>query len=132
MLVLGRLAAAVASDRFDLLEMWSTLLGVRGAVGWVASLAVHLGVSVAIGVVYALAFRLAGAVEDGWAWGLIGGVIHWLVAGSFLTGVPARRDGALPAPGPFGMHIGPAAGLAFLAAHLAFGAIVGSLYVALT
>jgi hypothetical protein len=112
---------------FDVVAMWSRLLAVetRGA-----GLLMHLAVSAAIAVIYAIVFRIAGASEAGWAWGLTGGVIHWIVAGSFIGAMPgddARGDG----PGPFAMRLGSSAAFGFLVGHLAFGTIVGIAYFAL-
>lgn len=113
---------------FDVLGMWARFLALEGnqAVG----LAVHLAVSSGIAVLYALSFGVAGASEAGWAWGLIAGTIHWLIAGLFLGSVPADALGR-GRPGPFGMLLGPRGAVGFLLAHLGFGFIVGVTYFAL-
>ena len=49
-----------SAGRFDILEMWSTLLSLRARSTY-ASLVIHLAVSASIAVLYALGFRLAGA-----------------------------------------------------------------------
>ena len=117
------------ADRFDILEMWATLLALPAGLA-AAALPVHLAVSAAIAVLYALGFGLAGAVDSGWAWGLIGGIVHWIVAGTFLGTVPARDDGSMDTPGPFAMRTGSAGALSFLAGHLLFGLVVGIAYFA--
>jgi hypothetical protein len=108
---------------FDVTAMWSRFLALEGqrSVG----LVVHLAVSVAVAVVYALGFRLAGAGDTGWAWGLTGSIIHWIIAGSFLGTVPADGD---VRPGPFGMNRGAPTAVGFLVGHLAFGLVVGLTY----
>ena len=125
-MVLVQVAATAAARRqFDLLGMWVTLLAVENvpAVG----LIVHLAVSVSVAVLYAIGFRIADASEAGWAWGLTGGVIHWIVAGSFLNVVP-ESERRRASPGPFAARFGPPAAIGFLAIHLVFGLVVGVTY----
>jgi hypothetical protein len=108
--------------------MWARFLGLDGV--RVAGLLVHLAVSVAVAAVYALAFRLAGASDAGWAWGLTGSIIHWVVAGTFLGGAPGDGDERISGPGPFAMRLGAPAAVGFLIGHLAFGLLVGITYFA--
>ena len=124
-LQLARVGDARARQ-FDLLAMWARFLALEAQPA--AGVIVHLGVSAAIAVLYAIAFRLAGAVDTGWAWGVIGGVIHWIVAGSFLGTVASDRNAATTEPGPFAMRAGSTVAVGFLVAHLAFGVIVGLVY----
>ena len=122
-------AAASASGRrqFDLGGMWATLVGLRNAPA--VGLVIHLGVSAAIAVLYALGFAMAGASDAGWAWGLTGAVIHWIIAGSFVGQIPT--DDASRSPGPFATRLGAGQAVGFLLAHLAFGLVVGIGYFAL-
>jgi hypothetical protein len=87
MAVLQLLLAPTRWAGFDLLNMWARFVGFDGqrAVG----LVVHLAVSAAVAVVYAIGFSVAGASDAGWAWGLAGAIIHWIVGGLFLAAVPA-------------------------------------------
>lgn len=122
--------AATGRPTFDLTRMWAAFLGLPGQ--QVIGFAVHLAVSVAVAALYAVGFALAGAADVGWAWGLVGATLHWLVGGVFLASVPATDDGRpSPAPGPFAMRLGAPAALTFLAAHVAFGLVVGVSYFAL-
>lgn len=120
-----------ASASFDVLDMWSTLLALRGGLR-LGALPIHLAVSAAIAVLYAVGFRIAGASDAGWAWGLAGALIHWLIAGTFLAGVPSSDDGSFRAPGRFAMNHGATGSLMFLAGHLLFGVVVGVAYFALS
>ena len=128
MVVLQVAATAAARRQFDLLGMWATLLAMEAvpAVG----LVVHLAVSGAIAVLYAIGFSIAGAADYGWAWGLTGAILHWLVAGSFLNGVP-ESERRLASPGPFAARLGAPAAVGFFVVHLAFGLVVGVTYFAL-
>jgi hypothetical protein len=127
MLLLQAAVSAAGRRQFDLLGMWTSLLALRGFP--VIGLILHLGVSAAIALLYALGFSIAGASDFGWAWGLAGAVIHWIIAGSFVGGIP--DDDARRSPGPFATHLGPEIAVGFLLAHLAFGVVVGVTYFAL-
>ena len=108
---------------------WSGLLELRGGAATIGGFVVHLLVSVGIAAIYALAFSLGAVADAGWAWGFLGGVIHWVAAGAFVGLVPAAA--AARAPGPFGRQLGQNGALAFLASHLVFGLVVGSVYLLL-
>lgn len=51
----------------------------RGA-GHLLGFIVHLVVSAMVGFIYVGFFALIGAETNLWAWGLLGGAIHWAVA----------------------------------------------------
>lgn len=115
---------------FDAPAYWSRMLGLTGGAGSIGGLAIHLLVSVGVAAGYVLAFAVAGVTDMGWAWGLIGGVIHWVAAGAFVA-IGGAADATAPSPGAFGRELGPNGGVAFLAAHLLFGILVGFVYLLL-
>jgi hypothetical protein len=127
-MVLMQVAATATARQFDLLGMWATLLAIETMP--VVGLAVHLAVSAAVAVLYAIGFRIAGAADYGWAWGLTGAVIHWIIAGSFLNAVPDSGQ-RLASPGSFAARLGAPAAVGFFLVHLAFGLVVGVVYFAL-
>ena len=132
MLAVRSVLTALGVDlRMDLLLMWGTLFGLRGAAGRIAGLAMHAAMSVAIGAVYALGFHLLGVMDNLWLWGLLGGVVHWVLAGLFLTAVPAMHP-EIPArraaPGTFSRNFGRGDVAAFLAGHLAYGLAFAVVY----
>lgn len=127
MLLLQAGASATGRRQFDLLGMWASLLGLREL--RFLGLVIHLAVSAAVSVLYVLGFRIAGASDYGWAWGLTGGVIHWIIAGSFIGAIPAHDERI--SPGPFGTGLGSQTAAGFLLAHLAYGLVVGVAYFAL-
>jgi hypothetical protein len=128
LMLLLQIGVSTAGRRqFDLLGMWTSLLAVHGV--RVIGVIVHLAVSVAVAVLYALGFAMAGASDYGWAWGLTGAIIHWIIAGSFLGGIPDNDDRR--SPGPFATRLGPEIAVGFFIAHLAFGVVVGMTYFAL-
>jgi hypothetical protein len=114
---------------FDFLLLWASLMALEGrrSIGVI----VHFLVSAAVAVLYAMGFAVADVSDAGWAWGLVGGVVHWLAAGSFI-GVNGGDPDRLRVPGPFGMRLGAAVTLGFLVAHLVYGLVVGVAYFSLS
>lgn len=127
MLLLQFGVSATGRRQFDLLGMWTSVLALGGFP--VIGLVIHLAVSAAVAVLYALGFGIAGASDYGWGWGLTGAVIHWIIAGSFVGGIP--DDDERRSPGPFATRLGPQIAVGFLLSHLAFGVVVGVTYFAL-
>jgi uncharacterized membrane protein YagU involved in acid resistance len=115
----------------DVARTWAALVGVRGdATPWVG-LAIHLVVSILAGFAYAAAFQTLPATDRLILWGLVGGVIHYIVAGLALAALPAVHPdvpGRPRAPGAFARNLGMTDMLAFLVAHLVFGLVFGLAY----
>lgn len=111
----------------DVAGLWSFALGLRGPSARVAGVLVHLLVSVGVAAGYALGFRVAEVTDIGWAWGMVGGVIHWIAGGTVL-GVFPGDDVVARSPGPFARRLGPPGSVGFLMAHLVFGLVVGVVY----
>lgn len=65
------------------------LLRVKGGAGYVAGFLFHQGVALFAAVLYALFFDLIGAEHHLWLWGLIGGLIHYLIAGPVVAMIPS-------------------------------------------
>lgn len=93
--------------------------------------AMHVVMSVLIAFVYAWAFTQFWGYAT-WALGLLGGLIHWGIAGVVLPGMDSInrcvRAGKLEPLGAFGSGRGAMMILGFLMGHLLFGLIVGWLY----
>jgi hypothetical protein len=94
-------------------------------------LAMHLMLSALIGIVYAWAFAQFWG-QATWALGLLGGLIHWAVAGMVLPMMDGMnrcvRDGRIRAFGAFGSGRGAMMVVGFLMGHLLYGLIFGWLY----
>ncbi|MGD9890209.1 MAG: hypothetical protein AB7R89_01790 [Dehalococcoidia bacterium] len=123
--------AAGIDLKADIPNLWGTMLKVHGPTGRLLGLLIHLVGSAAIGLVYAWAFSLLHIDADLWFWGLLGGAIHWWIAGIFMGVLPAIHpempDGQ-HAPGFFlWRYRGPDVPV-FLIGHLMYGAAVGVLY----
>ena len=118
--------------QMDVTLMWSSMFGLHDASGRAVGLATHLVVSVAVGLIYAAGVRLLFGADDAlWLWGLLGGVLHYVIAGAFLAVAPEMNPEmpeSVPAPGMFAARLGGADVGAFLAAHLAYGLTFGIAY----
>ena len=124
--------AAGVGIRMDVVRMWSTMFGVHGVRGRYFGVGVHVLVSVVVGLVYAWGLRhLFGADDALWLWGLLGGAIHYAIAGVFLLVAPEVNPDMpdrIPAPGMFASRLGAADVVAFMAGHLAYGLTFGIVY----
>ena len=123
--------ATGAPLEMSIIRMWGTMFKLHGTamhlVGWI----IHLVASAAIALLYAWGFDLLGVDDNLWLWGLIGGVIHWIVGGLFLAMVPPLHPELperRPAPGAFASNYGALDMAGFLMTHLVYGLIVGILY----
>jgi uncharacterized membrane protein YagU involved in acid resistance len=118
--------------RMDPHHMWGTMMKLRGGAGYTMGLVVHLVLSAAIALLYALFFDIVGAEQNLWAWGLLGGVIHWAIAGGMVMPmVPAMHPEIPerePAPGMFVKNYGGLDAMGFLMSHLLYGLVVGIIY----
>jgi hypothetical protein len=96
---------------------------------WQMGFALHLVIGAVMGIVYAVAFEYA-VQRSGWLVGSGFGIGHGLMAGLFMSAIPAMTPlipGSYDAPGPFlsNIHFGA---LIFLLLHAAYGATVGLIY----
>ena len=132
MVVMRTIMKAVGLDLpIDISRTWGTMLTLHGTVGWLVGLAIHLLGSVAIGLIYAWGFDLLGIDDHVWFWGLVGGMIHWLIAGLFFALLPAMHPEIperQPAPGAFLRHFGVPSVPVFFIGHVMYGVVFAILY----
>lgn len=121
--------------QMDMHRTWGAMLRMYGTSGWLVGLMMHLVLSGIVGILYALGFAILGVSDNLWLWGLVGGFIHWAIAGMFMgmlnamhPEIPERE----PDPGAFAMKFGMPDVPAFLIDHLAYGVVFGVVYAALT
>ncbi|MEX2547165.1 MAG: hypothetical protein WD830_05180 [Chloroflexota bacterium] len=121
--------------QMDMHRTWGAMLRMYGTSGWLVGLAVHFALSGIVGVLYAIGFAILGVSDGLWLWGLVGGLIHWAIAGMFMgmihamhPEIPERE----PDPGAFMLKFGMPDIPAFLMGHLAYGVVFGIVYAALT
>jgi hypothetical protein len=122
--------------RMDPHHMWGTMMKLRGGAGYTMGFVVHMVISAALALLYALFFAIVGVQANLWAWGLLGGLIHWAIAGGMVMPmVPAMHPEIPerePAPGMFVKNYGTLDATGFLMTHLLYGLVVGLLYAAFT
>lgn len=125
--------AADAGVKLDLHRMWGTMLGLRNPVAGLVGTVVHLVVSALIGLAYAWALDAVVDARGGlWVWGLVGGVVHWAIAGLFMGAVlPLLHRGigrTHPPTGFFASQLGIEDVAAFFFGHLLYGVTFGVMY----
>jgi hypothetical protein len=118
--------------RMDPHHMWGTMMKMHGAAGYTMGFVVHMVMSAGIALLYAAFFSVVGAEQNLWAWGLLGGAIHWAIAGGMVMPmVPAMHPEIpeeQPRPGMFVKNYGGVDVLGFLTTHLAYGVVVALVY----
>ncbi len=118
----------------DMMSLWGSMLTVHGTGGVAVGLVFHLLGSAVIGLIYAWVFDLIDMGDRLWLWGLLGGAIHWVLAGFFMAILPAIHveiPEQQPAPGLFIANFGMTDVATFLMGHLLYGLAVGILYASL-
>lgn len=123
--------AAGVDLKMDVARMWGTMMKIHGTAGLMVGLLIHLVVSALIALIYVWAFKLLGADDLYVLWGLLGGAIHWVIAGVFLAMVPAMHPEMperVTPPGAFAKNFGAPDVPIFLVGHLLYGAVVAVLY----
>jgi hypothetical protein len=117
--------------KMDMLLTWGTMMKVHGNAGRALGMGIHLMLSAAVALIYALGFNVLNATGAFWAWGLLGGLIHWAIAGMVLSMIPAMHPEMperVPAPGAYVRSFGPLDMGGFLMGHLLYGLAVGVFY----
>jgi hypothetical protein len=97
--------------------------------GWLAGFVAQLIVAVIAAIVYAAIFEWVTRRAGFWI-GVAIAVPHLVIAGLIVGFLPADPliAAGLRAPGAFFEYEGVWAVIAFICAHLAFGAVVGTIY----
>jgi len=127
---LAMLIMRIFGIQISLESLLGSLLPVKGLDAiWLGGFALHLLVGGVAGLVYAFVFEVA-VQRSGALVGAGLGLAHGLLAGLFMSGIPAMNPpelGMERAPGAFlmNMHLGP---LLFLSLHCLFGLVVGVVY----
>lgn len=115
----------------NIFRTWGqNLLRIRGGAGYVAGFLFHQGIAVFAAILYAVFFSVVGADDNLWLWGLIGGLIHYMVAGPVVAMIPSLD----PATGTVGgqgfayKNYGALDVTMSFMGHLLFGLSIGILY----
>jgi hypothetical protein len=107
----------------------SIVFGDTGTAAWIGGLVTQLIIATVAAFVYAGVFEFVTERANVWL-GLAIAVPHVIVAGLVVGFLPASRmiEGGVTPPGAFFEYRGLWCVVAFIVAHLAFGAVVGLLY----
>jgi len=115
----------------NIFRTWGqNLLGVKGSAGYVAGFLFHEGIAVFAAILYALFFDLVGADDNLWLWGLIGGLVHYTLAGPVVAMIPSLdpETGAVGKQGLAYKNYGALDVATSFIGHMGFGLSVGILY----
>ncbi|KAF0095218.1 MAG: hypothetical protein E1N59_1264 [Puniceicoccaceae bacterium 5H] len=107
-----------------------TLLGFAPSNAFWPGFVFHVAGGGFIGLLYAAVFEFA-SHKAGPGTGAVVGTIHCVISGLAMMALPMLHPmmpNPMTPPGPFAIHYGIGATLTFIALHLIFGAIVGTLY----
>ncbi len=115
----------------NIFRTWGqNLLRVKGGAGYIAGILFHEGVAVFAAILYALFFQLVGADDNLWIWGLLGGLIHYAIAGPVVAIIPSLdpATGAVGAQGFAYKNYGALDVATSAVGHLMFGLLTGVIY----
>jgi hypothetical protein len=115
----------------DVAHMWALMIKVPWLPAKAFGVAFHLLVSATIGALYGRAFGAVGARRDFGFWGFGAALVHWVLAGLFLSASPpllVEGGEPVPAPGAFARNLGEREVVGFLFGHLLYGLTVGLAY----
>lgn len=120
--------------RMNLLLMLGTMMGMSGAMAYVAGLMMHLVASAIFGIIHASIFAGADIDSGEILWGALFGLGHAVITGIMLMAMPMVhpeiKAGRMDAPGPLAMSLGAPTAMGFVVLHIIFGALVAVLYAA--
>lgn len=114
----------------NIFRTWGLLFGQRGTTGYVVGILFHQVVALFAAVLYAVFFRAIGVDSDLWLWGLIGGLVHWTIAGPVVKALPSvdPDTGEVGKQGLAYKDYGTLDVVTSLVGHLGFGTATGILY----
>ncbi len=113
------------------MALGSMLTQTLGAATWILGFGMHLIAGGVFALVYAWGFENI-SHHSGAGTGTWYGVIHTLISGIVVLGLMPAVHPLIPevlaAPGMFAINYGALTATAFIALHLIYGAVVGSMY----
>jgi hypothetical protein len=119
--------------KMDLLKMLGTMMMPVSGMAYGIGLMIHAVMSLVFASAHAALYQWLDIDSSLVAWGLLFGAIHWVGVGIAFGMIKASihrgiRDGAVEAPGFFGLNLGMMTAMGVLIVHLLFGLLVGAFY----
>ncbi len=134
--------------KMNMFMLLGTMVLPVGAGAFIMGAMIHAGISVVFGLVHGAVFSIADIDSAQAAWGLLFGLVHWVVVGMALGMLPLMHpriryagprlipaaeasphpEQLLDPPGFYALGYPPMTALGFLMLHLLFGVIFGALY----
>ena len=122
--------------KMNLFLMLGTMFFRDRPMAYVAGAMMHAMMSIVFALVHVAFFTTFDLDTSLAAWGIVFGVIHWMVSGMGLGMMPTMhpliRRGEMAAPGAFALSYPSMTATGFLMLHVVFGVLVGASYSALT
>ncbi len=122
--------------KMNLFLLLGTMMFGRGPIAYMAGAMVHAAMSVAFALAHVALFDAFELDSSLAAWGLLFGLVHWVIVGMMLGMMPVMhrgiRLGLVEAPGAYAVRYPPMTAMGFLMLHLLYGVLVGAFYAAFT
>ncbi len=119
--------------KMDLLKMLGTMMLPVSGMTYLAGLMIHAFMSIVFSSAHAAFYQWLDIDSNLVLWGLLFGAVHWVGVGIVFGMIKAPihrgiRDGAVQAPGFFGLSMGMPTAMGILMVHLLYGLLVGTFY----
>ncbi len=119
--------------KMDLLKMLGTMMMPVSGMTYGIGLMIHAAMSIIFALVHVAFFQLFDIDSSYALWGLLFGAVHWAGVGIAFGMMKSSvhrgiRDGAVQAPGFFGLDMGMMTAVGILMVHLIYGVLVGAFY----
>ena len=121
--------------KMNLFLMLGTMFFRDRPMAYVAGAMMHAMMSIVFALVHVAFFTTFDLDTSLAAWGIVFGVIHWMVSGMGLGMMPTMhpliKRGDMAEPGAFALSYPSMTAMGFLMLHVVFGVLVGASYSAL-
>ncbi|MCH8185075.1 MAG: hypothetical protein IH862_03100 [Chloroflexi bacterium] len=122
--------------KMNLFLMLGTMMFRDRTMAIVAGGMMHAVMSIVFGLIHVAFFVAFDLETELVAWGILFGVVHWMISGMGLGMMPMMhpliRRGEMDSPGAFALSYPPMTAMGFFMLHIVFGIVVGALYTAFT
>ncbi len=118
--------------KMNLLYMLGSMMVKQKVMAYMAGAMIHAMMSIAFALAHVGVYEALGVDSNLLAWGLLFGLVHYLLVGMALGMMPMMhpriRSGDIQAPGAYALSYPKATAAGFLMLHLLFGLLVGGFY----